>query len=337
MKRLLVFVCFLVFAMACTPMNNENTSNANKGTETKTSAMPTVDDISAKEKAAWDGFKRKGEAAFKKYLLPDYFGVTAGGVEDTAQSLAAMKDTELSDVTFGDWKLSTIDKDAVLLTYTATVKATYKGKPLPNGPYYEASAYVNRNGEWLNIYYQETLQQKMPMSASPSPTKPAPPAKAGASPMAKPADTTDDVAANEKLVWEAIKSHNYDAFGSYLADDSMEIEMDGVYDKAGSVKGVQGFDASKATLSDWKTVKFDDDASVVTYKVTIPGEKPDTGYHSTIWIKRDGKWRAFFHMGTPGQDLTMLGGPEKSASPQMKMSPEMKMSPATKASPKKPM
>jgi hypothetical protein len=331
MKRLLVFVCFVVLAAACTPMSNENTSNTNKATETKTMAPPTLDDISAKEKAAWDGFKRKDADAFKKYLLPDYFGVTATGVEDTAQSLAAMKDTELSDVTFGDWKLTAIDKDAVLLTYTATVKATYKGKPVPNGPYYEASAYVNRNGEWLNIYYQETLQQKMPMSsASPSPAKPAAPAKAASSPMAKPAETTDDVSANEKLVWEAIKSRNYDAFGSYLADNSIEIETDGVYDKAGSIKGVQGFDASKAELSDWKAVKFDDDASVVTYKVKIPGEKPDTSYHSTIWVKRDGKWHALFHMGTPGQDLTMLGGPEKSASPAKSMSPEMKMSPTKK-------
>jgi len=319
--------------MACTPTSNENTSNTNKPTETKSSAAPTVDDISAKEKAAWDGFKKKDEAAFKKYLLPDYFGVTAGGVSDTAQSIAGMKDTELSDFTLTDWKLTTIDKDAVLLTYIATEKATYKGKPLPDGPYYEASVYVNRNGEWLNLYYQETLQQRMPPSASPSPTKPAPPAKAGASPMAKPAETTDDVAANEKLVWDALKSRNYDAFGSYLADNSMEIESDGVYDKAGSLKGVQGFDASKAALSDWKAVKFDDDASVVTYKVTIPGDKPDTSYHSTIWVKRDGKWHAFFHMGTPAQDLTMVGGPAKSASPAKSMSPEMKMSPAAKASP----
>ena len=334
MKRLLVFVCFLVFAMACTPMNNENTSNANKGTETKTSAMPTVDDISAKEKAAWDGFKRKDEAAFKKYLLPDYFGVTAGGVSDTAQSLNGMKDTELSDYTLADWKLTTIDKDAVLLTYTATnEKATYKGKPVPTGPYYEASVYLNRNGEWLNIYYQETLEQKMPMpSASPSS-----PARTASTPMAKPAETTDDVSANEKLVWEAIKSRNYDAFGSYLADNSIEIEETGVYDKAGSIKGVQEFDASKAELSDWKTVKFDDDASVVTYKVHVPGMKPsDTGYHSTIWVKRDGKWRAFFHMGTPAQDLTMAGS-KPGASPEMKTSPEMKASPQMKASPKKPM
>src|SRR5207302_717864 len=92
---------------------------------------------------------------------------------------------------------------------------------------------------------------------------------------------------------------NYDAFASYLARDSMEIEADGVYDKSGSVKSASMFDFSKAELSDWKTVKFDNDASVVTYAVKIPGMKPQKEYHSTIWINRDGKWLALFHQGTP--------------------------------------
>ncbi|PYS25732.1 MAG: hypothetical protein DMF72_00925 [Acidobacteria bacterium] len=330
MKRFLALVSFLVLAAACTnqPMDNKNmTSNANSGDKMK-AAGPSEADIIAKEKASWDAFRKKDADAFKKLLTPEYFGVNNSGVEDTATSIAAMKDTEISDVTFADWKMTTIDKDAVLLTYTATVKATYKGKSLPPGPYYEASAYVSRNGEWLDIYYQETLQQKMPMSAA----TPAP-AKSPSSPMAKAADTTDDPVANEKLVWDAIKSKNYDAFGSYLASDSIEIEPEGLFDKAGSVQGVQGFDASKAEASDWKTVKFDDDASVVTYKVKVPGMKPNTAYHSTIWVKRDGKWRAFFHMGTPAQDLTAMPAPEKSASPESKMSPEKKMSPTKKPSP----
>ena len=79
----------------------------------------------------------------------------------------------------------------------------------------------------------------------------------------------------------------------------MEIEADGVYDKAGSVKNVGMFDASKAELSEWKTVKFDNDASLVTYLVKLPGMKPDQERHSTIWVNRNGKWQALFHQGTP--------------------------------------
>jgi hypothetical protein len=324
MKKILAIVCLLVLAAACAtqPSGNKDTANANnvnKPAETMSTAPPSESDIIAKEKAAWEAFKAKNETDFKKSLAPEYFGVSATGVSDIAGSVAAMKDSDLTDFTLSDWKMTTIDKDAVLLTYTAMEKGTYKGKAVPPGPYYEASAYVNRNGEWVNVYYQETLKQEMPMpSTSPSPAK-------ASSPMSKPSDTTDDPVANEKLVWEALKSRNYDAFGSYLADNATEIEADGVFDKAGSIKGVQGFDASKSELSDWKSLKFDEDAAIVTYKVKIPGEKPDTGYHSTIWVKRDGQWRAFFHMGTSAQDLTMLPASEKSMSPEKKMSPAKKM------------
>src|ERR1044071_2320412 len=244
MKKLLALVSLLMLAAACTtePTSNSNmTSNTNKG-EMKSTAAPSEAEIEAKEKAAWDAFKQKDEAGFKKSLAADYYGVTASGVSDTAASITGMKDTELSSFTLANWKMTTIDKDAVLLTYTATVKGTYKGKSVPEGPYYEASAYINRNGEWVNVYYQETLEQKMPPGTTPPPPSPA---KSPASPMTKPADTTDDVTANEKLVWDALKSKNYDAFASYLASDSIEIQPEVVFDKAGSVQGVQGFDASK--------------------------------------------------------------------------------------------
>ena len=311
MKKIIAFLCFLVLAAACTnqPPANNTSSNANSG-EKKSSAPPSEADIIAKEKAGWDAFRKKDADAFKKLLTPDYIEVLSGGTMNTADALAGMKDYDISDVTFADWKMTTIDKDAVYLTYTVKVKGSYKGKAVPEGPYREASAYVNRNGEWLGIYYQETLSRP-PMTMPPPPK--------AATPGAKPGETGPDAAANEKLVWDALKSKNYDAFGSYLANDSMEIEADGVYDKAGSVKGVQGMDFSKAELSNWKTVKFDDDASLVTYAVKMPGMKPDTEYHSTIWVNRGGKWQALFHMGTPAESAT------PAASPEMKMSPEKKM------------
>ena len=50
MKKLLVFVCFVVLMAACQPVANENTANANKGTEPmKATAPPSEADIIAKE------------------------------------------------------------------------------------------------------------------------------------------------------------------------------------------------------------------------------------------------------------------------------------------------
>jgi hypothetical protein len=127
------------------------------------------------------------------------------------------------------------------------------------------------------------------------------------------------------LVWELFKGKNYDAFASLLADDFIEVEPDGVYDKAASVKAVQ-FDASKAELSDWKVVKINDEASLVTYLAKLPGRNPNGERHTSIWASRAGKWLARFHQGTPAM--------KEEAMPALKASPAPSASPKPSAAPK---
>ena len=312
MKKLIAGVCFLLLVTACQPVANENMANANKTPETKAVAPPSEADMIAKEKAAWDAFRRKDADAFKKLLAPEYVEIHDSGVKETATVISDMKDVELSDVTFADWKLTTIDKDLVLLTYTTTQKGTYKGQAFPEGPYRNAAAYVNRNGEWLGVYFQETLTSKAPPPPPPASKPTASPATSPASSPAKPAETSEDVIANEKLVWDLFKSRNFDAFQNLLAPEFMEAEPTGLYDKVGTVKGVSEMDASQFEQSDWKAVKFDEDAGLVTYTVTMKGPKPMKDYHATIWAKRDGKWLAFYHQGTPAGTATPGASPSPS-------------------------
>src|SRR4030095_4837235 len=119
---------------------------------------------------------------------------------------------DLSDVTFADSKMLPVYKDAVIITYTAIAKARYKGEAVPPGPYREVSAYVNRNGDWVTVFYQETLARTPPPAPSPAASQAA---KQAPSPAAKPGEPGPDVTANEKLVWEALKTKNADAFASY--------------------------------------------------------------------------------------------------------------------------
>jgi len=201
-------------------------------------------------------------------LAPEYVEVVDSGLKDTAAAVASMKDIDITDVTFSDWKMIPIDKDAALLTYKVNVKGKFKGADVPPGPYYEASAYVNRNGEWLAIYYQETESKKM-VATGPAAAK-----KESSSPTtapAKPPETGPDPIANEKIVWDLFRAKNWDGFASLLAPEFMEIEPDGVYDKTGSVKGLQEMpmDMSGFELSDWKALPFDDDAKLVTYTATM--------------------------------------------------------------------
>lgn len=314
MKKLLLVASLLMLAAACAtqPAGNSNmTTNTNKAPDMKTSAAPSEADLMAKEKSAWDAFKKKDADAFGKVVASDYIEVLDTGVTDKGAAIAGMKDYDLSDVTFSDWKMTPIDKDAALLTYKVNVKGKYKGNEIPAGPYYEASAYVNRNGEWVSIYYQETLSQKME-------TPPPPAKKETASPStAAPPSTGPDPIANEKIVWDTFKAKNWDGFASLLAPEFMEVEANGVFDKAGSVKAVSGMDMPQFELSDWKALPFDDDAKLVTYTVVMKGAKPMKEYHATIWVNRNGKWLGLFHQGTPEGAAT--SGSASTASPEKKM------------------
>lgn len=296
MKKLFVIVAALMMAAACAapPTNKETAApvNANSPAEV---AMTEADAI-AKEKAIWDIIKNKDYDGFAAMLAPEQLEVMPEGVNDKAGSVNGIKQFEPTEVTFSDWKYLAVDKDAFVVTYTVAVKGKFQGKEFPLETSRSSSAWVKRAGKWLAIYHQECeLKPAMPMpvskveKAAPSPT---------ATPTPAPS-TGSDPAANEKIVWDLFKTRNYTAFGELLAPGFIEVEEDGVYDRAGSIKGVSMFDASKAVLGDWKTVNLDDDAALVTYTVKNAG--PPTAplgvRHSTIWVKRDGKWLGLFHHG----------------------------------------
>ena len=233
-------------------------------------------------------------------LADDFIYIAGDGVYDKAGTVDGVKNLDLTDLTLSDWKVVMLDKDAAAVTYTVRMKGNNNGRPIPDKPLRASSAWVRRGDKWVGVYHQESNLKEAPATPSPSPTG-TPAAKASPAPSSKPAESAaTDPVARENQVWETFKRKDYDAFASFLADDAIEVEETGVYDKAGSVKGVSQFDASKATLSDFKTVNLDSNATLVTYLVKGPAPAfPSLGErHSTIWVNRDGKWLAIFHQGT---------------------------------------
>ena len=324
---------FLIAAVAITaagcaaPPTNRADTNKNGSAETTAAAAPMTEaDAMAKEKAVMAAFEKQDYNGFGEMVDPEALLVAGEGVYDKAGIMKGIQGFVPKDVVWSDWKFQSLDKDAAVVSYKQTYGGTMNGQAIPPMTIYASSAWVNRNGKWLVIYHQETEVAK---TTGPPPPAPKAAPKAAASPAATPGTTSSDAEANEKLVWEAIKSKNYDAFAAYLAPESVEIEANGVFDKAGSVKGVQGFDLSKAELSEWKTVKFDADATLVTYVVRIPGQKPERERHSTIWANRNGKWLAMLHQGTAVTPPMASPSPSASASTAAKPSP-------SKAAPAKP-
>lgn len=297
MKKSYALVLLLVLAAACAapPTTNREAAPTNTAATTPAAVAISEADVIAKEKAIWDAIKNKDYETFGNMLADTQVEVLPDAVHDKAGSIAGVKEFEPTEVTFSDWKYLPIDKDAVLIVYRVDVKAKYKGKEMPAMSARSSSAWVNRNGKWLATYHQECEVS----TASPPPPPKISPATASASPApaSSPVPAGADPIATEKALWETLKSKDYDGFAAFLAADAIEVEPNGVFDKAGSVKGVQQVDLSKAQLSDFKSVPFDLDAAVVTYLVKLPNAQPER--HSTIWAKRDGKWLAVFHHGTP--------------------------------------
>lgn len=331
MKRLIALAALLLAASACATTTNTNegaNTNANANASPVATATPagvSQADLEAKEHQVWDAFKAKNYDAFGALLSDDFTYVTNSGVYDKSQTIDAIKKYDLTDYSFSDIKFVKVDDDLAVLVYTCTETSTVGGKPSPESgkKVYHGSAWVNRGGKWIAAYHQDTISQPMPAGQSNTNSNAASNANASsanasnrnanasnanasnanantsASPAASPAAPASATDA-EKAVWDAIKAKNSDAFAGFLASGSVEVEPEGVLDKAESIKTVTQFDASKFTLSDFKEVKLDSDSTLVTYVVKGPGMKgqPETMRHSTIWNNRGGKWQAYFHQGT---------------------------------------
>jgi hypothetical protein len=299
MKKILApvsLLCLLIFAAICTaePPTNVGT-NSNAKTAGSKSSVPSEADLIAKDKAVWEALKKKDYGAFGNMLASDYIEVTDEGVFDKAGIIANVRDLNLTDATFSDWKVWPVDNRFAIVRYETTIKATYKGADIPPGPYHSASVWVNRDGKWLAFYYQQTPVLPAPPATSPRASKLD---KAPASAAARRGETGPDPIANEKIIWETFKSKDHDAFAALLDPAFVEIEAGGVYDKAGAVKSVEGFDVTNFELTDWKSARLDGDAALVTYLVK-PRNPKFTQRHTTIWANRGGKWSALLHVGTP--------------------------------------
>jgi len=301
MKKVFLIILAALISAACgAPPTNRadtsSTSSTNKAADTTASAAVTEAEATAKEKEIWGTIEKQDMTTFGAMLADDFVYVSGDGPHDKAATIKSVTGYKPTDIVFSDWKFVPVGKTAGLLSFSVKNKGTMNGEPIPETSMRASSVWVKRGGKLLAVFHQDSEVK---------PASPPPPAKAATKPAASPAapfaaaTLSANAEANEKAVWAALTAKEWNVFGSYLSSDFIEVEADGIYDHAGAIKGVEGFDFSKATLSAWRQVKIDDEASLVTYTVKMPGAKPDTSYHSSVWSTRNGKWLAVFHQGTP--------------------------------------
>jgi uncharacterized protein (TIGR02246 family) len=116
-----------------------------------------TDELLANEADLWRAWAAGDGDVFRGALVEDAAQIVAGaGLVEGRETIASnLGGCVLNSFDFQDGKVRHLSADVVLLTYTATQDASCDGTALPP-KVVSSSVYVQRGGEWLNAFYQET-------------------------------------------------------------------------------------------------------------------------------------------------------------------------------------
>lgn len=113
--------------------------------------------METKEKSAWQAFKDKDQAGFKKLVDKDVRGVYDNGVANLSQELNAMNKWDMKSFTISDYDIFSDEKDVIVSTYTVKLEGTYDGKEM-SGTYNAGSVWKKEGNDWLAIFHTNIKQ-----------------------------------------------------------------------------------------------------------------------------------------------------------------------------------
>ena len=120
-------------------------------------ATPDKAAMEGKEKAAWQAFKDKNEAGFKKVVDKDIRCVYDTGASNMAKELDAMKKWDMKSFAISDYDIFSDEKDVIVSTYTVKVEGTFDGKDM-SGTYNAGSVWKKEGSNWLAIFHTNIKQ-----------------------------------------------------------------------------------------------------------------------------------------------------------------------------------
>jgi hypothetical protein len=120
-------------------------------------ATPDKAAMEGKEKAAWQAFKDKNEAEFKKLVDKDVRAVYDTEISNMAKELDAMKKWDMKSFTISDYDIFSDEKDVIVATYTVKVEGTFDGKDM-SGTYNAGSVWKKEGNNWRAIFHTNIKQ-----------------------------------------------------------------------------------------------------------------------------------------------------------------------------------
>ncbi|MGB6869295.1 MAG: nuclear transport factor 2 family protein [Acidobacteriaceae bacterium] len=114
--------------------------------------------LESKEQAGWQGWKdhtaQPVEAMTPEDVINIADGVVARGKQQVLHQLAS-SGCDVNSFALSDFSFMWLDKDTVLMIYTATQDATCSGKKQA-GKVIASSLWQKKGGKWVSPFHQET-------------------------------------------------------------------------------------------------------------------------------------------------------------------------------------
>lgn len=123
-------------------------------------AAPDEAALETKEKAAWQGFKDKDEAGFKKVVAADFVGVYDDGMANMQKELSDMKKWDMKSFEISDYKVTSAGPNIAISSYVVKIEGTYDGKDA-SGTYNAGSVWHKKggHGDWQAVFHTNIKQR----------------------------------------------------------------------------------------------------------------------------------------------------------------------------------
>jgi len=149
MLRSVAFVCLLLLVAPA------------GGARAQSADDETVTAINAASGALHEAFVAKNADSIRGLMTADHIAVTPyyDGPTTVDEIIASLSDLTYTETIVGEPSVVLLAQDVALRTYAAEWTGNFKDKPMP-AKVFVSETLVNRNGEWLERFYQATAMEE---------------------------------------------------------------------------------------------------------------------------------------------------------------------------------
>jgi hypothetical protein len=277
----------------------------------------------AKEREDWEALKHKDKTAAARLLADDFVGMYDFGFFNKPEWIKQLDEQyTVDDYTIEDARVLHPSANTALLLYNSNCKGTGTWADSCSHVWRISDLYVERNGQWLALFSQDTqaTSETPPRDDSPKNSRPSE-KDAVETPPGRSAITTvvhldahtkftpfeEMMIAKEKEVLELTAKGDYASWAHLLSDDAVAVYDTGYASKAEVLKALTRISDIHCSMDKVRVMPVGKTAALIIYRMTQDWKEQERRmtrqyYISSLWLKRRGKWLSQFWQETDTLD-----------------------------------